>query len=163
MDVLCKVLAVSRSGYYAWRDRPQSQQQTRRQKLPEKIRAVHENNRKLYGSPRICRALQARSQSVCENTVAKIMGQQRIRARCRRRFVPRTTDSAHAQPVAQNLLDRHFTAQRRDRNWAADIPYIPTDEGWLYLAGVIDLCSRRIIDLIDESTPIRPLRIYRKQ
>ena len=82
---------------------------------------------------------------MCENTVAEIMKQQQIRARSSKTFVPCTTDSRHQEPVAQNLLGRQFNADLPDRKWAADITYIPTDQGWLYLAGVIDLCSRRIV------------------
>ena len=110
-----------------------------------KIRQVHEQNRKVYGSPRVCRALAAQGESVSENTVADIMKERQIRAKRKRKFVPRTTDSAHQQPIADNVLDRQFNAALPDQKWAADITYIPTDEGWLYLAGVLDLCSRRIV------------------
>jgi transposase InsO family protein len=106
---------------------------------------VHEQNRRVYGSPRVCRALNARGERVCENTVAGIMRERQIRARRKRTFVPRTTDSAHQQPLADNVLARQFDAPRPDRKWAVDITYVPTDEGWLYLAGVIDLCSRRVV------------------
>jgi putative transposase len=145
VDICCDVLEVSRSGYYAWRDRPRSRQARRRQELTEKIRAVHERNRCVYGSPRVCHALKAEGGTACVNTVARLMKQQRIRAKSKRKFVPRTTDSGHHQPVADNVLDRQFAAELPNQKWAVDITYIPTDEGWLYLAGVIDLCSRRIV------------------
>jgi putative transposase len=141
----CDTLAVSRSGYYAWLNRPASTQAQRREELAVKIRAVHEENRKVYGSPRILKALKARGESVCENTVAKVMKEQEIQAKTKKKFVPRTTDSNHGRPVAENILDRDFAAELPDRKWAVDITYIPTDEGWLYLAGVIDLCTRRIV------------------
>ena len=145
VDVSCDVLGVSRSGYYAWLQRPPSVRAQRREELAVKIAAVHERNRRVYGSPRVCQALRAQGESVCENTVADIMKERQIRAKSKRKFVPRTTDSAHQQPVADNVLDRQFDAALPDQKWAVDITYIPTDEGWLYLAGVIDLCSRRIV------------------
>jgi transposase InsO family protein len=144
-EVACDVLEVSRSGYYAWLDRPQSGQGRRRRELAAKIQAVHADNRGVYGSPRVHKALKASGQSVSENTVAKVMRLQGLRAKAKRKFVPRTTDSAHGRPVAPNVLDRQFTAAEPNRKWAGDITYIPTDEGWLYLAGVIDLHSRRIV------------------
>ena len=147
VELACDVLEVSRSGYYAWRDRPaDSPRAQRRKALAAKVRAVHEANRRVYGSPRVCAALAASGERVCENTVAKVMREQRIRAKTSRKFVPRTTDSRHEQPVAANVLDRQFdSATLPNQKWAADITYIPTDQGWLYLAGVIDLCSRKIV------------------
>lgn len=145
VEVCCDVLEVSRSGYYAWRDRPDSARAKRRRELAAKVKAVHEQNRGVYGSPRVFQALKASGESVCENTVAKVMAEQEIRAKSKKTFVPRTTDSAHEQPVAPNVLGRQFQAEFPDRKWAADITYVPTDEGWLYLAGVIDLCSRRVV------------------
>jgi putative transposase len=145
VDVCCDVLEVSRSGYYAWSRRPRSARAGRREELAAKIRGVHEQNRGVYGSPRVCQVLKSQGERVCENTVADIMKERRIRARRKRSFVPRTTDSAHHRPLADNVLARQFDAPRPDRKWAVDITYIPTDEGWLYLAGVIDLCSRRVV------------------
>ena len=145
VEASCDALAVSRSGYYAWLKRPLSPRAKRRGELAVKIQAVHEENRKVYGSPRVFQALKARGESVCENTIAKVMRAGRIRARTKRNFVPRTTDSRHDRPVARNVLDRRFTADLPNQKWAVDITYIPTDEGWLYLAGVIDLCSRKIV------------------
>jgi putative transposase len=145
LEVACGVLGVSRSGYYAWRGRPDSARARRREELAAKVKAVHERNRRVYGSPRVHRALAASGERVSENTVAKVMREQQIRAKSKRKFVPRTTDSRHEQPVAPNVLDRQFEAEMPDRKWAADITYVPTDEGWLYLAGVIDLCSRKVV------------------
>jgi transposase InsO family protein len=145
VQAACDTLAVSRSGYYAWLTRPASPQAKRGAALAVKIQAVHEEHRQVYGSPRIFQVLKAQGERVCENTVAKIMRAQAIRARTKKKFVPSTTDSRHDQPVARNVLDRQFAADLPDRTWAADITYIPTDEGWLYLAGVIDLCTRRIV------------------
>jgi transposase InsO family protein len=145
VDLACEVLDVSRSGYYAWRDRPEGPRSRRRWELATKIHALHADNRRVYGSPRIFKALRARGERVSENTVARIMRTQGLRAKVKRKFVPRTTDSAHGQPIAPNVLDRRFDAKAPNRKWAGDITYIPTDEGWLYLAGVIDLHSRRIV------------------
>jgi putative transposase len=145
LEVSCRVLQVSRSGYYAWLKRPVSARANRREELAKKIARVHEQNRKVYGSPRICRALKAQGESVCENTVADIMKEREIRAKSKKKFVPKTTDSRHRHPLAENVLDRQFEAKLPDQKWAADITYISTDQGWLYLAGVIDLCSRRIV------------------
>ena len=145
VEVCCEVLEVSRSGYYAWRDRPAGARERRREELTRKVRAAHRENRGVYGSPRIFRALKAGGETACENTVAKVMREAGIRAKTKRKFVPRTTDSAHAQPVARNLLGRDFAAELPDRKWAADITYVPTAEGWLYLAAVLDLCSRKVV------------------
>ena len=145
VDAACDVLGVSRAGYYAWRNRPPSGRTRRCQELAAKIQAVHEENRRVYGSPRLYRALKAQGEKVCRNTVAKVMAQQGIRAKTKKKFVPRTTDSGHDMPVAGNVLDRQFAARRPDRKWTTDITYIPTDEGWLYLSGVMDLCTRKIV------------------
>jgi transposase InsO family protein len=142
---ICRVLQVSRSGFFAWLRRGPSRRRRRQEELIEKIKAVHRENRELYGSPRVHRALLIDGQSVSRNTVARLMRQAKIRAKTKRRFVPRTTNSAHRQPVAGNLLDRDFTAAGPDRKWVADITYVPTREGWLYLAAVMDICSRRIV------------------
>jgi putative transposase len=143
--VSCDVLGVSRSGYHAWLRRPASVRAQRRAELAGKVREVFEENRRVYGSPRVCQALKARDIRVCENTVADIMKERQIRAKSKKKFVPRTTDSRHECPVAENVLGREFDAERPNRKWVVDITYIPTDEGWLYLAGVMDLFSRKIV------------------
>jgi putative transposase len=145
VEVCCRVLEVSRAGYYAWRDRPASRRQARRQRLAAQIAVVHQENRCVYGSPRICRALKAAGEQACENTVAKCMRELGLCARRKRKFVPQTTDSRHDHPVAKNILDRQFAAEKPNAKWVVDITYIPTDEGWLYLAGVLDLYSRKIV------------------
>jgi transposase InsO family protein len=145
VEVSCQVLEVSRSGYYDWLDRVMSQQAKRREDLKVKIKKTHDENRRVYGSRRVCAALLAEGETVCENTVAKLMKQLEIKAKGRKTFVPRTTDSRHDQPVAKNILNREFEANRPNRKWATDITYIPTGQGWLYLAGVIDLCSKKIV------------------
>jgi putative transposase len=145
VDLMCIVLEVSRSGYYAWRQRPTSAQATRREQLVERIQAVHQDSRHRYGSPRVHAELQAQGTCCSQNTVAKLMRLRGIRSKMRRRFVVRTTDSRHGHPIATNRLNRQFQQPAANQAWAADITYIPTAEGWLYLAAVIDLYSRKIV------------------
>src|SRR5438105_501898 len=142
---MCRLLKVARAGFYAWLKRNPSARQIRQQKLLEKIKAKHLENRELYGSPRVHRALLIDGEVVSRNTVAKLMRQAKIRGKVKRRFVPRTTDSTHQQPVADNLLDRDFTAVAPNQKWLADITYVDTDEGWLFCAAVLDCFSRRIV------------------
>lgn len=145
VGLMCEVLGVTRSGYYAWRGRPESQRVRRQTELVQQIEAVHRESRGTYGSPRVHQALQAQGQSCSENTVARLMRRAGVRARSARRFVVRTTDSRHEHPVAPNVLNREFYPERPDAVWAGDITYIPTAEGWLYLAVVLDLYSRRVV------------------
>lgn len=145
MTLMCDILEVSRSGYYAWTKRPASTRSQRQKELAEEIRKVHAESRQIYGSPRVYQELKAAGVSCCENTVAKIMRENRLFSKVRRRFVVQTTDSDHPHPVAENHLDQSFQRELPNQAWCADITYIPTDEGWLYLAAVIDLCSRKIV------------------
>lgn len=142
---MCRALGVSRSAYHAWRKDPSRRREAARDALAGRIAEVQRDTRGVYGSPRVTAELRARGVRVSENTVAKVMRERGIRARAARRFAPRTTDSAHARPVAPNVLGRDFAAAAPDRKWAADVTYVPTGEGWLYLAGVIDLCSRKVV------------------
>jgi putative transposase len=143
--LLCETLEVSTAGYYAWRQRPTSAQEQRRDALVVAIRAIHAEVKARYGSPRIHAELVARGQDCCVNTVAKFMRDQGIAAKTARKFRCTTTDSSHDLPVADNLLDRHFDPSGANETWLADITYIPTREGWLYLAAVADLYSRRVV------------------
>ena len=142
---LCQMLDVSRSGYYAWRDRPASPREARRLELTAQVAAAHELSRGTYGSPRVTVELKSAGVNVCENTVAKYMRAAGVRVTPKRRFVPRTTDPDHPHPVAGNVLGRDFAAPAPDRAWAADLTYVWTDQGWLYLSVVIDLFSRRVV------------------
>jgi len=142
--LLCRTLEVSPAGYYAWRQRSTSAQAQRRAALVVAIRAIHTAVKARYGSPRIHAELQARGQTCCVNTVAKLMRDHGIAAKTARKFRC-TTDSDHDLPVADNLLDRHFKPSEANATWVADITYIPTREGWLYLAAVEDLFSRRVV------------------
>lgn len=150
---MCDVLGVSASGYYAWIRRAPARWRVRRASLAAHIREVFEEHRGVYGSPRVHAELSARGIDACQNTVAKVMREQQIRAKTKRRFRVRTTDANHDRPVAGNVLDRRFDQPRPDRAWAADITYVATDEGWLYLAIVIDLCSRRIVGHASGASP----------
>ena len=146
VNVMCRVLQVARSGYYAWRARQPGPQAQHRAALVEAIRAVHAQSRGRYGSPRVHRALRAQGTACCVNTVAKLMNRAQIRANTHRRFVVRTTDAQHEHPVAPNRLRQDFAvATRPDQVWVADITYLATGEGWLYLAAVLDLCSRKVV------------------
>jgi putative transposase len=142
---LCRVLRLSRSRFYRWRAAPLGKREEYRQGLAEWIQQVHRDSRGVYGSPRITAQLNTQGVAVCRNTVAKVMKQRKIQAKTRKRYVPKTTDSRHGYPLAPNLLQRNFSAHRPNTKWVADLTYIPTEEGWLYLAALLDLCSRRIV------------------
>jgi putative transposase len=164
VEVLCAVLGVSRSGSYARRDRPPSPTAVRREHLVEQIREAHRESRSTYGSPRVDRELHARGVACCPNTVAELMRAHDIRSKAVRRFVARTTDSRHDRPVADTVLAREFYPDKPDTAWAADITDIPTAEGWLYLAAVIDLCSRKVVgwataDHLRAELPVEALRM----
>jgi putative transposase len=142
--LMCQVLQVSAGGFYTWRDRPASARQQRQEVLEMEIEAIHHEFKQRYGSPRIHEELQARGRRCCVNTVAKLMRQRGIAAKGKRKFRC-TTDSNHDLPVADNILGRQFEPVAVNQVWAADITYIPTAEGWLYLAAVEDLYSRQIV------------------
>jgi transposase InsO family protein len=143
--LMCEVLQVSRAGYYAWLARPESPRAARMAALAESVAEAPREGRGAYGAPRVHRALAAAGVACCANTVAKLMRRGGLRGCAPRRFVPRTTDSSHGHAVAANVLDRRFAPGEPDRAWAADITYIRTGEGWLYLAAVLDLGSRRVV------------------
>ena len=145
MTTMCDILDVSRNGYYDWRNRPTSARELRRARLGEQISQVHAQSRKIYGSPRIHAELQAIGVVCCLNTVADIMKEAGIRSKLRRRFVVRTTDSKHGCPVAPNVLARNFEQKAPNVVWVTDITYLHTDEGFMYLAAVLDLFSRKIV------------------
>ena len=142
---LCSALKVCKAGFYAWLDRPKSPQEQRRDTLLGEIRAIHQTVKGRYGSPRLHAELLARGHTCALNTVARLMQEAGIVARTHKKFRPHTTDSNHGLQVADNLLARQFQPQGPDQVWVGDITYIPTGEGWLYLAVVEDLYSRRIV------------------
>jgi transposase InsO family protein len=141
---MCDALGVSESGFHAWSRREPSPSELRRDGLVEEIRRIHAEVKGRYGSPRMTAELNSRGHPCTENTVAKLMSDNGIRARAARGST-RTTDSRHALPVAGNLLDRQFDPSGPNEAWCADITYIPTADGWLYLAVVEDLFSRMVV------------------
>lgn len=144
--VQCGVLEVARSGYYAWRKRPPSSQAQRRAELTDRIQEIHSRkDHDVYGAPRIHQELIAQGHACNRKTVAKCMKQAGIQAKTVKKFRVITTDSNHPHPVAENVVDRNFAPSAKNQTWTADITYIPTDEGWLYLAAVEDLYSRKIV------------------
>jgi len=142
--VLCDTLGVCRAGFYAWQKRPASAQQQRRDTLLVEIAAIHAEVKQRYGSPRLHKELADRGVPCCVNTVAKLMHDNDIRAKSARKF-RNTTDSDHPLPVADNVLDRQFDPQGPNQKWVSDITYVPTRQGWLYLAVVEDLYSRMVV------------------
>lgn len=154
--VMCRVLRVSKAGYWAWRHRPESQRTQEERALRVHVAAIHRENREVYGSPRVHQELRAQGLLVGRKRVARLMREIGISAAPTPRCV-RTTDSNHALPVADNLLAQDFSAPGPDTRWAADITYIPTDEGFLYLAAVEDLFSRRIVGYAMDATMDRSL------
>ena len=141
---LCEALDVSASGYHAWLVRTDSATELRRQELVAAMQEIHAEMKQRYGSPRMTAELNARGYECSENTVAKLMTAHGIQARTRRRFT-RTTDSDRGLPVAHNLLARCFEPSGPNQSWGTDITYLPTAEGWLYLAVVEDLFSRMVV------------------
>jgi transposase InsO family protein len=141
---LCRVMQVSQSGYYAWRKRPECRRSQEDRVLLVQIKSFFEQSRRTYGSPRIYRDFQESGIACGRRRIERLMHQNGIRPEPVRRFVA-TTDSKHALPVAQNLLDRQFGAPQADSRWNCDITYVWTREGWLYLAVVLDLFSRKIV------------------
>lgn len=142
--VMCDTLAVSTAGYYAWRGRPVSARRQRRDALTAHIRTVHAQVKARYGSPRMHAELVARGHGCCVNTVARLMRRAGIAAKTARKF-RHTTDSDHDRPVAANVLDRQFDPAGANEAWVSDITFVPTREGWLYLAVVEDLYSRMVV------------------
>ena len=148
---MCDALEVSESGYHAWAARGPSAGEARRGRLVAAIAAIHAEMKGRYGSPRMAAELNARGHACSENTVAKLMREGGVRAKAPRRRV-RTTDSRHGLPVAGNVLARDFAPPATNVAWSADMTYVPTAEGWLYLAVVEDLFSRRIVGWAMDAT-----------
>ena len=142
--LMCRALKVSSAGYYAWHERPESARASANRGLLTEIRAIHQESRRTYGSPSIWHALRSRGRCVGEKRVARLMRAEGIRAKTVKKWRA-TTDSGHKLPVAGNTLDRRFAVSTPNRVWAGDITYVWTDEGWLYLAVVLDLFSRAVI------------------
>jgi transposase InsO family protein len=166
---LCVMLGISRSGYYAWRKRKPSQREQNNQTLIDHIRRIHKMSRKAYGSPRVYAQLKKQGYFCNKKRVARLMRQDGLKGQRKYRKVM-TTNSKHNFPVAPNVLNREFQAEKPNQKWVADITYIPTEEGWLYVAGVLDLFSRKIVgwdmsSQIDETLVENALRmaLYQRQ
>ena len=138
------MLKVSRSGFYDWNSRPESAQSIANRELTAKIIAVHEESHGIYGSPRIHAVLWA-SERCGKNRAVKLMCEAGIRGKFKAGFRPQTTDSKHDLPIAPNLVRRKFAAPGPNQIWLADITYVPTKEGWVYLASILDVFSRTIV------------------
>jgi transposase InsO family protein len=159
VTLLCRVLGLARSGYYAWRKHPTSSRTQQDAKLTKEIQTVFDESRKRYGSPRVHAALQAQGIRCSKKRVARLMRMARLVARVRRRCT-RTTDSRHDQPIAPNLLARQFQVSAPNHVWVADITYLPTREGWLYLAAILDVYARRVIGWSMAATLERSLVVH---
>jgi transposase InsO family protein len=144
VEPMCRVLSVSTSGYYAWLKRKPTKRSARKAELTEMVKAVHEASRGTYGSPRVTEKLKQTGETVSENTVAKIMKENDIAARKKRRFKA-TTDSKHTKRIADNLLQRDFTVSAPNKVWVTDVTAVWTLAGWVYLAALVDLFSRRVV------------------
>src|SRR3954451_3593958 len=142
---LCRIVGVAVSGFYAWLRRGPGRRRRDDRRVSERIAAIFEASRRTYGSPRVHAELRAEGVRVGRKRVARLMREGGLAVARRRRRVPRTTDSRHDLPVAPNLLDRKFAAERPDAVWLADLSYIPTGEGWLYLAAIKDVATREIV------------------
>jgi len=154
--LMCRVLQVSRSGYYAWRKRKPSQREVANEKVVAEIKEVHDQSRGVYGSKRIYMALRRLGRRYNHKRVARLMRQHRIHAR-RKRSYKRTTQSNHSYPVAPNKLNRQFQVSAPNQVWVSDITYVATAEGWLYLAVILDLYARRIVGWSMQATLKRQL------
>lgn len=142
--LMCRVLEISRSGYYDWRNRPSSARAQANQRLTDNIRRIHEEHKGRVGAPRVTLHLREEGQRVGKNRVAHLMRSEGLRAKAARKYKA-TTNSNHSLPVAPNLLEQDFSATAPNQKWVSDITYIATDEGWLYLAVVLDLYSRLVV------------------
>ena len=144
VTVQCCVLGVSRSGYYAWRGRPAAARAQDDAELVVEVKAAYEAGRGNYGSPRVHRELRAKGRHVGKKRVERLMRREGLVARRKRRF-RRTTDSNHQHPIAPNVLARQFSVELPNTAWVTDVTYVWTHEGWLYLAVILDLFSRRVV------------------
>jgi putative transposase len=147
LAILCQVLEVSASGYYAWLDREPSPRAQRHAQIQQAVQQVHAQSHGIYGSHKVARELAERPdlESACRNTVAKAMRELGLKSRIPRTFTPTTTQADPTKQPAPNHLAQDFTADAPNRKWVTDITYLPTAEGWVYLAVVLDLFSRKVV------------------
>jgi transposase InsO family protein len=144
VETMCRVLGVTRSGFYAWKKRPKPARAKSDAQLAVKVAAAHKRSRKTYGSPRVHRELRAQGVRVGKKRIERLMRENGLQGRSKRRY-KRTTDSKHGGPIAPNTLDRQFFVAEPNRAWVTDVTAIATGEGWLYLAPMLDLYSRRVV------------------
>ena len=168
LPALCATLGASRSGYYAWRQRRASPRAHRDDQLAVCISRLHARSRGTYGSPRIVRDLREEGQHVGHNRVARLMRTAGLWGRQRRRYRVVTTDSHHTEPIAPNRLAEQPPPSRPDQVWVSDLTYVPTAEGWLYVAGVLDRYSRRLVgwamgSSLDTALPLAALQMALRQ
>lgn len=152
--LLCRAVGVSISGYYRWHKQQGvvTAHQLANQQLTAAIQTIHANSYGTYGSPRIHAQLHAEGWSCSKQRVERLMRQAGLRGKCKRRGRPLTTQSQHGLPVAENLLNREFVATQPNQKWTGDITYIPTAQGWLYLAVILDLFSRKVVGWAMDTT-----------
>ena len=165
---LCVVFAVSRSGYYAWARSTGSARARRDRELRTKIAVVHRQSRETYGSPRVTIELRTQGEQVGRHRVARLMRAEGLCGRQKRRYRVRTTDSAHSHPIAPNRLATLPVPTTPNRVWVSDLTYVPTDEGWLYVAGVLDRCTRCLVgwamgSTLDTAVPLAALMMALRQ
>lgn len=144
VEKMCRMLDICRSSYYTWKNRSKSLREKENESLVFRIKLVHGKSRRIYGSPRITAELRANGLRCGKNRVARLMREHGIAAKTRRRFKI-TTDSKHTLPIAENILDQEFAMDAPNKTWAGDITYIWTQQGWMYLAVVLDLFNREIV------------------
>ena len=153
---MCAIFNVSRSGYYSWINREPSNRNIINQKLDQNIKLIFEANKSRYGAPRITMSLKAQDENYSLNRVARRMNKMNLQAIAKKKFKV-TTDSEHNKPIYENVLNRDFTTTKTNQKWVGDISYVRTEEGWMYLAIVIDLYSRAVIGWAMESRMTKDL------
>lgn len=156
ITAMCRVFGVSKSGYYAWAKRPESQRSLDDDQLGNEIERLHKESKQSYGSPRIHAELRTNGIRCGRKRVARLMRDRDLSPKQTKKFKV-TTDSGHKLPVAENLLDRQFEQENCNQAWAADITCVWTGQGWLYLAVVLDLFSRRVVGWSMQKTMVRDL------
>jgi transposase InsO family protein len=168
IKLLCQTLEVSRAGYYAHRHKPERPRRVQDQKLAEKLGPIFHQSRRTYGSPRLQAALCRMGERCGKNRVARLMRQEGLRARQKRRFRPATTQSNHHLAMAENWLAKVPAPVRPNQIWVGDITYLPTSEGWLYLAVILDAYSRKVVgwqvgDSLETSLVTEALQLARQR
>jgi transposase InsO family protein len=158
VEKMCQILDVSRSSYYAWLKRPESKRSRENKVLLEEIKAAYDDSRKTYGSLRVHAELKRKNIKCSKNRVARIMKENNIISITKRKYKV-TTDSNHSFPVSENILAQDFAATAPNEKWVTDITYIPTTEGWLYLAAILDLYTKEIVGMSMSTTMTRQLVI----